>query len=419
MDTSAIGRFHSTVAVLPGESMDVPAGGLSRFLRQNLRFKVFLVAISILEDRWATRTRTSITTRDLHEARALDPSFHRTGYGRFEFPLSTTRMVQHSIRKLMELVHFISLTDPEYPSYVALWDGVAGVHLIPHEPPVSDVAMGQLEILDYMAEVYGFVGENTAEGVEMSAGLEHLKRVATCWAALLGTRGEYPEFERSGRMMRRPVNTGLLWFNVVLLANRTAPMQDSFALPSWMLELESDTLSVEIPGWRAATTAWHPSHSMGRLLEYAIRPQVYLIQSTVDPGFTLATPFPPMKATLTQEVRAAIRCVLDQLVFPPFPTRKLLYDSRPHFVALAKVARNAVQVDNILVPGASSNMFRILRVLICEVGYDGDEDGLSQADNPIPAFQLFEIAALESRSSLAHNKEFPGYNVNGSSYFAF
>ncbi|KAJ7695294.1 hypothetical protein B0H16DRAFT_1485392 [Mycena metata] len=309
---------------------------------------------------------------------ALDPSFHRTGYGRFEFPLSTTRMVQHSIRKLMELVHLISLTDPEYPSYVALWDGVAGVHLIPHEPPVSDVAMGQLEILDYMAEVYGFVGENTAEGVEMSAGLEHLKRVATCWAALLGTRGEYPEFERSGRMMRRPVNTGLLWFDVVLLANRTAPTQDSFALPSWMLELESvihelsrampeerlrqDTLSVEIPGWRAATTAWHPSHSMGRLLEYAIRPQVYLIQSTVDPGFTLVTPFPPMKATLTQEARAAIRRVLDQLVFPPFPTRKLLHDSRPHFVALAKVARNAVQVDDILVPGASSNMFRILRV---------------------------------------------------------
>ncbi|KAJ7713915.1 hypothetical protein B0H16DRAFT_1478305 [Mycena metata] len=318
---------------------------------------------------------------------ALDPSFHRTGYGPFEFPFSTTRMVQHSIRKLMELVHLISLTDPEYPSYVALWDG-----------------------------------------------LEHLKRVATCWAALLGTRGEYPKFERSGRMIRRPVNTGFSWFDVVLLANRTTPTQDSFALPSWMLELETvihelsratpeerlrqDTLSVKVPKWRAATKAWYPSHTMGCLLEYAIRPQVYLIQSTVDPGFTLATPFPPMKATLTQEVRAAIRRVLDQLVFPPFPTRKLLHDSRPHFVALAKVARNAVQADNTLVPGASSNMFRILRVLICEVGYDGDEDGLLQTDDPIPAFQLFEITALESRSSLAHNKEFPDYNFNGSSYFA-
>ncbi|KAJ7687204.1 hypothetical protein B0H16DRAFT_1707883, partial [Mycena metata] len=37
MDASAIGRFHSTVAVLPGESMDVPAGGLAQFLQQNLR----------------------------------------------------------------------------------------------------------------------------------------------------------------------------------------------------------------------------------------------------------------------------------------------------------------------------------------------------------------------------------------------
>ncbi|KAJ7711511.1 hypothetical protein B0H16DRAFT_1816706 [Mycena metata] len=67
MDASAIGRFHSTVAVLPAESMDVPAGGLARFLQQNLRFKVFLVAISVLEDRWATRTRNSLTARDLHE----------------------------------------------------------------------------------------------------------------------------------------------------------------------------------------------------------------------------------------------------------------------------------------------------------------------------------------------------------------
>lgn len=35
---------------------------------------------------------------------ALDPSFHRVGYGRFEFPVSTTQMVQGSLRKLMELV---------------------------------------------------------------------------------------------------------------------------------------------------------------------------------------------------------------------------------------------------------------------------------------------------------------------------
>ncbi|KAJ7746997.1 hypothetical protein B0H16DRAFT_1462227 [Mycena metata] len=45
MDTSAIGRFHSTVGVLPAESMDVPAGGLARFLRQNLRFKYYAARV--------------------------------------------------------------------------------------------------------------------------------------------------------------------------------------------------------------------------------------------------------------------------------------------------------------------------------------------------------------------------------------
>lgn len=35
---------------------------------------------------------------------AVDPSFHRVGYGRFEFPISTSQMLQASLRKLMELV---------------------------------------------------------------------------------------------------------------------------------------------------------------------------------------------------------------------------------------------------------------------------------------------------------------------------
>ncbi|KAJ7718139.1 hypothetical protein B0H16DRAFT_1740181 [Mycena metata] len=139
---------------------------------------------------------------------AVDPSFHRTGYGAFEFPYSKIKLLQHALRKIMELAHLISLTDPEYPSYVAIWDGESAVHLMPDEPPVSDQSMGQFEILEYMVEVYGFDGENSEEGREMLAALEHLKHVSTCWTALLGTRGEYPEFARNGRMMRRPASTG-------------------------------------------------------------------------------------------------------------------------------------------------------------------------------------------------------------------
>ncbi|KAJ7016048.1 hypothetical protein C8F04DRAFT_1203625 [Mycena alexandri] len=70
MDASAIGRFHSTVQPIPLESLDVPAGGLGHFLRQNLRFKVFLVSMSVLEDRWGTRTRNSVMAKELHDLRA-------------------------------------------------------------------------------------------------------------------------------------------------------------------------------------------------------------------------------------------------------------------------------------------------------------------------------------------------------------
>jgi hypothetical protein len=35
---------------------------------------------------------------------AVDPSFHRTGYGAFEFPYSTIQLLQHALRKIMELV---------------------------------------------------------------------------------------------------------------------------------------------------------------------------------------------------------------------------------------------------------------------------------------------------------------------------
>ncbi|KAJ7724543.1 hypothetical protein B0H16DRAFT_1472398, partial [Mycena metata] len=130
MDTSAIGRFHSTVAVLPGREHGMsPLGGtITVSSTRNLRFKVFLGcnidsgrSLGHAYPNFYHHSRPARSSGLLRPAvfvlqQALDPSFHRTGYGRFEFPLSTTRMVQHSIRKLMELVHFISLTDPEYPS---------------------------------------------------------------------------------------------------------------------------------------------------------------------------------------------------------------------------------------------------------------------------------------------------------------
>ncbi|KAJ7017472.1 hypothetical protein C8F04DRAFT_1279388 [Mycena alexandri] len=411
--------------------------------------------MSVLEDRWGTRTRNSVTAKELHDLRvcvrlivdhmyyaarlrqnelranfsrhntppqatwmfyliavlytrkycalpvfvlqqAVDPSFHRTGYGSFQFPYTTTCIIQSTLRKMMELVHLISLTDPDYPSYVALWDGISAVHLIPDEPPVSDRTMGQLEILEYMVEVYGFNGENSTEGRQMLAALEHLKRVATCWAGLLGTRGEYPEFEHSGRMMRRPAFVDMQACTPVfaveffdpglivhaLLANlphkaRTSvdnipssnlffmatSVGERFAAPRWLSDVDDDELI--IPSMDRTDGFFEPRYSMKDLLRFFIRGQIFFVQSTVDPLFHLCSPFRHLAAGDMIEVREALRRIIDQLT--------AIHDSRPSFAHMLVAQGTRIHTDELLVPGESCNMFRILRVLLEEYGFRGDE----------------------------------------------
>ncbi|KAJ7020782.1 hypothetical protein C8F04DRAFT_1196205 [Mycena alexandri] len=294
---------------------------------------------------------------------ALDPSFHRTRYGSFQFPYTTTCVVQATLQKMMKLVHLISLTDPEYPSYVALWDGISAVHLIPEEPPVSDLSMGQFEILDHMVKIYGFEGENSEAGAHMSAALEHLKRVATCWAALLGQR------------------------------------------------LRSNCARVEIPSWKHADGFYRPCHSMKDLLRYVIRAQIFFVQLAVDPEFRLSVPLPALSVDDRAAVRTALGRVLEQL--------RVIYALRPHFARLARAYGARIHPDELLVPGESSNMFRILRILLAEYGFELDEEGQHGVlqVSVLRAFDAFDTTASYMRAATAQLKEFPEYNMDGSSTF--
>ncbi|KAJ7026011.1 hypothetical protein C8F04DRAFT_1190928 [Mycena alexandri] len=376
---------------------------------------------------------------------AVDPSFHRTGYGSFQFPYTTTCIIQSTLRKMMELVHLISLTDPDYPSYVALWDGISAVHLIPDEPPVSDRTMGQLEILEYMVEVYGFNGENSTEGRQMLAALEHLKRVATCWAGLLGTRGEYPEFEHSGRMMRRPVfDPGLIVH--ALLANLSHKARTSvdnipssnlffmatsvgerFAAPRWLSDVDDEFLAYEdqspgqrlrescseliIPSMDRTDGFFEPRYSMKDLLRFFIRGQIFFVQSTVDPLFHLCSPFRHLAAGDMIDVREALRRIIDQLT--------AIHDSRPSFAHMLVAQGTRIHTDELLVPGESCNMFRILRVLLEEYGFRGDEgvNGEPARSAAKRILDRFETTAKFLRASTAQLAEFPEYNHDGSSTF--
>ncbi|KAJ7807789.1 hypothetical protein B0H13DRAFT_1928805 [Mycena leptocephala] len=69
MDVCALSRFHASVTRLPIESQSIPAGGLHRFLREDLCPKVFLVSATVLEDRWSTACIVSFTKEEIFNLR--------------------------------------------------------------------------------------------------------------------------------------------------------------------------------------------------------------------------------------------------------------------------------------------------------------------------------------------------------------
>ncbi|KAJ7703770.1 hypothetical protein B0H16DRAFT_1482846 [Mycena metata] len=125
MDPSAIGCFHGTVEPLTMEGFTVPTGGLSGFLHDNLRFKVFLVSIAVFDDHWATCARDTLRAQELHEIRVcvriiIDHVYYaarlrqnelRSSFSRHNTPTQATWMF-YIISVLLRIVGFDRDDDP-------------------------------------------------------------------------------------------------------------------------------------------------------------------------------------------------------------------------------------------------------------------------------------------------------------------
>ncbi|KAJ7448269.1 hypothetical protein B0H11DRAFT_2247858 [Mycena galericulata] len=70
MDPTAIRRFMASNVVWPLDKFYIPSGGLNGFLRENLRFKVFLIMTAIFTDSFAGGTVPSLTQLEMNEVRA-------------------------------------------------------------------------------------------------------------------------------------------------------------------------------------------------------------------------------------------------------------------------------------------------------------------------------------------------------------
>ncbi|KAJ7817020.1 hypothetical protein B0H13DRAFT_1923192 [Mycena leptocephala] len=249
---------------------------------------------------------------------AVNPSFSVLE-GHFHLPENTLRRLRSALRKILEVIHLISLQNPDYPSHVEIWNASSSVHLLPPDLPVSDRCRGGFQILDRLI------------------------------------RGEYPEYERSGRMMRRPTLIGCSH-------HRSSDYELS----------------------------WHPDDSLYGSLVANICPSVFYIQMFVNPSFDAALPFAALSFEERISVRKAIRDVLaflDVLLERHFPDTKSL-DCR-------------AAVPCVKVPSRSATMFLMLSLFMKEYSFEGDETNL-----PLPT------AFLAARGA-GTKIEYDHFRING------
>ncbi|KAJ7606488.1 hypothetical protein DFH06DRAFT_1149954 [Mycena polygramma] len=294
----------------------------------------------------------------LHQA--LDPYYIGRICGPYHLSRTTYGMVRRALRKMLELVCLISLQRPEYPSYVQIWDGVMDHSVIPPEPIVSDRSKRVFEILSDLVDNYGFEGSERCEALELEHSLRHLSRVSSCWALLLQTRGEYPEYERSGRMMR-----------------------------------------CQFPPLEA-------------LRPFAIRgtPQsVSAARRSSGSGGTMASepsPTPPSSADFSEADNMSIReavttilSVLDRVAFYVLSIEVQLKDHGP-----------SMPRYDICVTSECLNMLRILRVFIDAFGFAGD-DNTFQVQRYQEVLDALRVRAQGSFDILGTPKEFPQFDGCG------
>ncbi|KAJ6607252.1 hypothetical protein B0H10DRAFT_2228002 [Mycena sp. CBHHK59/15] len=69
MDAASLRRFHSSTVSWPSDPFFILSSGLAQFLRDTLRFQVFLVSLGVFEDRWGTRTKDILSREDMFNVR--------------------------------------------------------------------------------------------------------------------------------------------------------------------------------------------------------------------------------------------------------------------------------------------------------------------------------------------------------------
>ncbi|KAJ6627304.1 hypothetical protein B0H10DRAFT_1941428 [Mycena sp. CBHHK59/15] len=273
---------------------------------------------------------SEIMRRVVHPAvylfqRILDPLFCDPS-PRIPPPSMFTKRLRRVLRGILDLLprklfeqELIAHQQPSGPCYQEIWHQMSSCHAV----PVSDLCWRMLGLTNYFVMCCGFEGEETPSGTRLFNSLQKLRKVSKTWWMVTESRGEFWEFS----------------------AYDMSHLQDDLSglTPACQLRVLLSPIAPSA-GERALGEKWIPPIAFPDYLHLLIQLSIYYIQNVVDDDFHMSSDTP-----------------------------KLISISRPSYILSLMKGVNVVGIEDVMIPGESSQMFRIIEFLLSHVEFEGDD----------------------------------------------
>ncbi|KAJ6624484.1 hypothetical protein B0H10DRAFT_1943093 [Mycena sp. CBHHK59/15] len=288
-------------------------------------------------------------------------------------PSMFTKRLRRVLRGILDLLprklfeqDLITHQQPSGPCYQEIWHQTSSCHAV----PVSDLCWRMLGLTNYFVMCCGFEGEETPSGMRLFNSLQKLRKVSKTWWMVTESRGEFWEFSVTGELIAQSVDFGCQSAKLrsrsrsLKRAGSDKVMNRVSSAQAYDMSHLQDDLSGLTPACqlrvllspiapsaaeRALGEKWIPPIAFPDYLHLLIRPSVYYIQNVVDDDFRMSSDTP---------------------VFPPMDHQAIRYAMR---VIVEQMGVNVVGIEDVMIPGESSQMFRIIEFLLSRVGFEGDD----------------------------------------------
>ncbi|KAJ6552549.1 hypothetical protein B0H10DRAFT_1968371 [Mycena sp. CBHHK59/15] len=260
--------------------------------------------------------------------------------------------------------------------------------------PVSDLCWRMLGLTNYFVMCCGFEGEETPSGTRLFNSLQKLQKVSKTWWMVTESRVSTSagdgasgisswKYHYFGVQCRSAANlrSSTLRSRSLKRAGSDKIMNRLSSAQAYNMSHLQDDLSGLTPACqlcvllspiapsaaeRALGERWIPPIiTFPDYLHLLIRPSGYYIQNVVDDDFRMSSDTPVFPPIDHQAIRYVMRVIVEQM--------KLISISRPSYILGLMKGVNVVGIEDVMIPGESSQMFRIIEFLLSRVGFEGDD----------------------------------------------